>query len=359
MIIEDYKWVDIFILKADIETIEKNSSEKNNYKNSIKGVIEMEYKNSQQRISIIKSALKKESSGHLYEDMTNKQRSQLCSSFKASESEIIGYYEDIMNLGKTILASASGKFVNQGILFLKDSLVYRKGILSGVVKVFYDDIKLVEKGAFGTKLHYYKNGTPTTLTLSGIAYADSNEVIPELLINLRNLSSKRSDKTAAQEKKDNKKQEKQDNIAKWNEHIRKCAQKNRIAQIQHLDDYLTLPSFYDNDRFIMANVFCEEYEMDGENHKSIRISFYDEYGNMPKMSLPIDGLEIARVLFKIIPFRIVSDNDQWWLGYISWNHGSDYDCDDSYDGKTYFFTNEQEDYDTDIKTENNVFKECF
>ena len=209
MIIEDYKWVDIFILKADIETIEKNSSEKNNYKNSIKGVIEMEYKNSQQRISIIKSALKKESSGHLYEDMTNKQRSQLCSSFKASESEIIGYYEDIMNLGKTILASASGKFVNQGILFLKDSLVYRKGILSGVVKVFYDDIKLVEKGAFGTKLHYYKNGTPTTLTLSGIAYADSNEVIPELLINLRNLSSKRSDKTAAQEKKDNKKQEKQ------------------------------------------------------------------------------------------------------------------------------------------------------
>lgn len=152
---------------------------------------------------------------------------------------------------------------------------------------------------------------------------------------------------------EDKKREKQANIAKWNEHIKKCAQTNRIAQIKHLDDYLKFPSF-DSD-IVMAKMFCKEYEMNGEKKKSIRISFYDKNGELPQMSLPIDGLESARVFFKIIPFRIVADNPKWWLSYIEWNHGSDYDCDDSYEGKTYLFADGQENHDTSIKTEDDVF----
>ena len=80
-------------------------------------------------------------------------------------------------------------------------------------------------GAVGRKTHTNK-GMPTTLTLSGIAYADSNELIPDLPVQLCDLSGKKGYKAARQERKANKIKEKQDNIAKWNEHIRKCAHKN-------------------------------------------------------------------------------------------------------------------------------------
>lgn len=154
-------------------------------------------------------------------------------------------------------------------------------------------------------------------------------------------------------KSDAKKQEKRQNIAKWNEHIRKCASKNRIAQIQHLNDYLDFPSIAFANTIVMAKVFCEEYEMNGETKKSIRINLLDTTGDLPKMSLPVDGYEAARVLFKIVPFFLLADSD--WLRRFEWNHGSSYDCDDSYSGKTYFFPDGEEDYDTSIKSENDVF----
>lgn len=39
-----------------------------------------------------------------------------------------------------------------------------------------------------------------------------------------------------------KKREKQENIKKINDFLRKCVRTNRTAQIQHLDDYLSFPS---------------------------------------------------------------------------------------------------------------------
>ena len=64
----------------------------------------MENNRIEKRINIIKENLRKESCGVLLADMTAKQKTQLCSVFNVSENEIVGYYEDIMNLGKTLLA---------------------------------------------------------------------------------------------------------------------------------------------------------------------------------------------------------------------------------------------------------------
>ena len=314
----------------------------------------MENNKTERRINIIKEALKTESSGVLFAGMTDKQRAQLSSVFKVSEDEIVGYYEDIMNLGKTLLASVRGKFSNQGLLFLKDAFVYRKKAIDGITKVYYDDILLVEKGSFGTKVDYNFKGKTASIFLSGIAYSDSQKVIPDLLIRLKELSSAKV--TSGQRvkksevKRETKREEKQDNIDKWNEHIRECVKKNRIAQIQHLDDYLQFPSFSLKNKIVMSKVVCNEYEMDGETKKSILINLYDKFGDRPKMTLPIDGLEMARVVFKIVPFFI-----EGWLGSINWNHGSNYDCDDTYNGKTYFFADNKEDYDSSIKTEEDVF----
>ena len=158
-----------------------------------------------------------------------------------------------------------------------------------------------------------------------------------------------------------KKREKQENIKKINDFLRKCVRTNRTAQIQHLDDYLSFPSIDIADTIVMAKLFCSEYEMNGETHKSIRMVFFDKSGDMPNLSIPIDKLEAARVLFKIIPFFIVVEkedwwmNHNWWLHYIDWNHGSDYDCNAYYKGKTYLFAKGQEDFDSSIKSENDVF----
>ena len=320
----------------------------------------MENNRIEKRINIIKENLRKESCGVLLADMTAKQKTQLCSVFNVSENEIVGYYEDIMNLGKTLLANVRGKFSNQGLLFLKEAFVYRKKSIDGITRVYYDDITLVETGSFGTKVDYNFKGKTASLFLSGIAYADSNEVIPDLLIHLNKLSSAKV--TSAQRvkqsevKKETKREERQDNIDKWNAHIRECARKNRIAQIKHLEDYMQFPSFAYS--VIMAKMVCINREEGVEtcivlySKDGIEFNCYD---------FPIEQNEIKRVLFKVIPFFTIcnDDNKEWWLRREEWNHGSNYDCDDSYEGKRYvmdyLFGNKQEEHDTSIKTENDVF----
>lgn len=181
--------------------------------------------------------------------------------------------------------------------------------------------------------------------------------------------------------REQKKREKEQNIAKWNEHIGRCIQKNRIAQIQHIDEYLKFDSSVAFN-VLFAKIFYWR-ENDGEHIENKRqIVFYD---NQEKpVNIPVDEDELARVLFKIVPFFIVNavdaidpkvgamngveafdviDYDKCKfetycpMDYvrIKWNHGSDYDCDDKYDGKKYVFTFQQDSYDSSIETENDVF----
>lgn len=159
--------------------------------------------------------------------------------------------------------------------------------------------------------------------------------------------------------RDAKKREKQQNIAKWNEHIRKCARKNRIAQIQHLDDYMRFSSF--NHNIIMAKMICSEHENGEHLVRKTQIVFYEEDGTSFVPSFPIEQDEVKRVFFKIIPFFIKCDDDnsEWWLQREQWNHGSSYDCDDSYEGRVYvmdyLFGAKQDKHDSSIKTEDDVF----
>ena len=158
-----------------------------------------------------------------------------------------------------------------------------------------------------------------------------------------------------------KKREKQANIAKWNEHIKKCAQTNRIAQIKHLEDYLQFPSF-DSD-IVMAKLICVEKDDGSHVTRNTYVDWYDKFGfKSDSLKLPIDRAEAQRVFFKIIPFFVAIDdeyNRNWWLQQEKWNHGSDYDCDDSYDGRIYVFDyllgSKQEKHDSSIKSENDVF----
>lgn len=163
--------------------------------------------------------------------------------------------------------------------------------------------------------------------------------------------------------REQKKREKEQNIAKWNEHIGRCIWKNRLAQIQHIDEYLKFDSSIAfNVLFAKAHYW---YVKDGDYTKKKKsITFYDSSStdaDLAKVSIdiPVDDNELARVLLKIIPLFVIDDandfvNDIDELD-IKWNHGSDYDCDDKYDGKKYVFTFQQDSYDSSIETENDVF----
>lgn len=163
--------------------------------------------------------------------------------------------------------------------------------------------------------------------------------------------------------REQKKREKEQNIAKWNEHIGRCVQKNRIAQIQHIDEYLKFDSSIAfNVLFARAHYW---YVKDGDYTKKKKsITFYDSSSTdaaLAKVSIdiPIDDNELARVLLKIIPLFVIDDDNDFVNDIdeldIKWNHGSDYDCDYKYDGKKYVFTFQQDSYDSSIETENDVF----
>lgn len=158
--------------------------------------------------------------------------------------------------------------------------------------------------------------------------------------------------------REQKKREKEQNIAKWNEHIGRCIQKNRIAQIQHIDEYLKFDSSVAF-QVILATA-CYWYEKKGDDtEKKVVVRFYDTEGKH-SIDIPVDNDELARVLLKIIPLFIIDCDGNEFVNDIDeldikWNHGSDYDCDDSYNGVKYLFASGQESYDSSIETENDIF----
>lgn len=163
--------------------------------------------------------------------------------------------------------------------------------------------------------------------------------------------------------REQKKREKAANIAKWNEYIGRCVQKNRIAQIQHIDEYLKFDSAVKfKVLFAKAHYWYVKEGDDTKKRKSI--TFYDSSStnaDFAKVSIdiPVDDNELARVLLKIIPLFVIDDDNDFVNDIdeldIKWNHGSDYDCDDKYYGKRYVFSFQQDSYDSSIETENDVF----
>lgn len=146
------------------------------------------------------------------------------------------------------------------------------------------------------------------------------------------------------------KKQKEIQINKWNKHIRNCANKNRIAQIKHLEEYLEIPSI----KYEYIIVFAEGVEsykyINGEKYYYLDVSFYTEKGKKIDLSkLPINHDEFARVFLKIIPFRCKEH-----LKYISWNSGSAYDYKEAFIGKEPYGNN-KENIDSTIKSEKDVF----
>ena len=159
------------------------------------------------------------------------------------------------------------------------------------------------------------------------------------------------------------KEEKQRNITRLNNSIRECANQNRILQIKHLEDYLDFTSIANCETFIMAKVFCERYNIGDDTLQTIKVYLIDSNNNRylleSDIRLPISLNEALRVLFKIIPFFIYSENEnlnnKYWLSHMQcWNYGSNYDTKPNYSGKRYLFADE-ENYDSSIKAENDVF----
>lgn len=163
--------------------------------------------------------------------------------------------------------------------------------------------------------------------------------------------------------KDNIEQKKKENevqIKKWNEHIRHCANKNRIAQIKHLEEYLEFPSIQSDDTIVLAKLFCERTWVGDNYQKHISVIFYNKDGEdiyWNNATFPIKKEELYRVVFKIIPFVIVSsDGPEWWIHDFKWNYGSDYDVNKDYKGKVPFFSIVSlEGEDDTIKSETDVF----
>ena len=181
-------------------------------------------------------------------------------------------------------------------------------------------------------------------------------------------------------KSQKKKEEKQRSIARFDNCVRECANQNRISQIKHIDEYFNIPVLNKLNTIVMAKICCKKFESDSyyyqtndsyfcynvilydTNGKMYTISdkedFYTPYNNAEKISLPIDGRELMRVILKIIPFFIISENDnisnKHWLSLQCWNYGSKYDTELKYSGKKYLFVQE-ENYDSSIKSENDIF----
>ena len=143
------------------------------------------------RIDLIEKYLKQEGNAKLVCEMSEGMIQQLCADFRTDKSEIIGFYEDVMQLGGAIFASLRSRHNTRGVLFLRDKFLYNKGILlHGIIEMPYDRIKYVERNLASTVIYtgeFNEDGTNKTLKLSGISFEESSPV-PMLLEELRNLN---------------------------------------------------------------------------------------------------------------------------------------------------------------------------
>lgn len=106
------------------------------------------------------------------------------------ESQIVGFFEDVMQLGGALFASFRDKYNTRGILFLKDKFIYNKGFLGGKSEMPYESIRFVERSLASTVIYtgrIKEDGTKETLKLSGISFEES-QPISCLMEELRNLN---------------------------------------------------------------------------------------------------------------------------------------------------------------------------
>ena len=144
----------------------------------------------EKRIALIEKYLKQEGNATLLSEMPKGMICQLCDDFSIDRSEIVGFYEDVMQLGGAIFASLRSRYNTRGVLFLKDRFLYNKGILYGIIEMPYDNIKFVKRNMASTVIYtgkYNKDGTNETLKLSGLSFEESSPV-PMLIEDLRNLN---------------------------------------------------------------------------------------------------------------------------------------------------------------------------
>ena len=132
------------------------------------------------------------------------------------------------------------------------------------------------------------------------------------------------------------KEEKEIQVNQWKNHIRNCADKNRIAQISHLKDYLDFPSVKRADTIVLIKLFCEQKTYTNDSGKFTELFFRTEFYNkrglvssLDATDLPVDTNELLRVLLKICPCVMVNHNGRkrYWLESYKWNYGSRYDQD--------------------------------
>ena len=150
------------------------------------------------------------------------------------------------------------------------------------------------------------------------------------------------------EKREEKKELREERIQAWNEHIKKIADQNRIKQIEHISEYLELKTLENFGPIVFAKLLIgvQHYKNDdgtcGER-ENIYVNFYNDIEKIltiEKDKLPIESEELYRVLFKIIPFLMVHENEEYESYYggfegtkkqcfneMKWNRGSEYDCD--------------------------------
>ena len=144
----------------------------------------------EKRIALIEKYLKQEGNAMLLSEMPKGMIRQLCDDFYVDRSEIVGFYEDVMQLGGAIFASLRSRYNTRGVLFLKDRFLYNKGFLYGIIEMPYDNIKFVKRNMASTVIYtgeYNEDGTNKTLKLSGLSFEESSPV-PMLIEDLRNLN---------------------------------------------------------------------------------------------------------------------------------------------------------------------------
>ena len=181
------------------------------------------------------------------------------------------------------------------------------------------------------------------------------------------------------EKREEKKEIREEQIKAWNEHVRKCADQNRIKQIEHISEYLDLKTLEKFGPIIFAKIVIEivyyvsKDDSPDVEEKIIYVEFYNDKGKtltVKKDKLPVESDELYRVLFKIIPFLVVYEDEERERFFgdfdgtkrqcfknIKWNRGSDYCCDSYgiYTEKVPFFTTRTENEDSTIEEPGDVF----
>lgn len=144
----------------------------------------------EKRIELIKDYLNQEANAYIIDEMSDSFINQLCEDFNVSESEIVGFYEDVMQLGGAIFASLRSRHNTRGVLFLKDKFLYNKGFLHGITEMPYEKIRFVERNIASTVIYtgeYNEDGTNETLKLGGLSFEESSPV-PILIEEIRNLN---------------------------------------------------------------------------------------------------------------------------------------------------------------------------